>query len=268
MDLMILESIDLKEISSVDDPAQPTAKATIIKRTTKQEPDMSDKNTDVTKALDEQKATLEADFAKKLDEVTADLVKKQEFILSLSDAELGVYKALDAKSKKELDEMDDDEKKKKLTQKSANDEIVKFEGKEIRKSVVGTEAFELYKRMEALEFETAKALDKAHLTALEKRADDEFGSLAGTSLEKAEVIKAVEGLDSKSKDYLLAVMKQANDANKEAFVTKGSTKEADEAKSKLEKRNQKIEEIVKSENVSRHVAMEKAARQNPELFSH
>lgn len=266
MNLFILDDIELSEISGVDNPAQPTAKATIIKRSVKKEENMSDKVTDVTKALDEQKIALEKSFDEKLAKAVADHAKESNAILSMSADEVAVFKAMDGKERKELLDLEEDERKRRLKGKADKEEVVKFEGKDIRKSVVGEDAFELYKSLVASHAEIVKARDAEQLVRLEKRAADEFAELAGSDAEKAQMLKALDSMPAEVSKQFLAVMKTAKEHLAVATQKVGTQKAADEATVKKNAQQEYIAEIMKSDSLPRSKAMEKAARTKPELF--
>lgn len=279
MDLYILEEIDLHEISGVDDPAQPTAKATIIKRNNQEptkpasvektnEEKMSEKVTDIEKALAKNEEAL-AEVTKSLEDANAKSAKafaELDALMSMTQIEFETFKAMDADKKKELLELDEKERKKKLAKSAESEEIVKFEGKEIRKSAVGAESFAVYKRMIDMEAEVVKANEAATMVRLEKRASEEFAHLAGKPSEVAAVLKAMDAMPSDAKATLEAILKAAEVAAAEAFVTKGTEKAAAEAEVTKRSRDEKVSDIMKSRNVSKTRAMEIAAAEAPELF--
>lgn len=225
---------------------------------TTQETNMSEKDENLVKALEEQKNALEK---------AANLQKQLDFITSLTAEQLEVYKALDKKEREELDDLSDEDKKKKLTQKSNSDEVVKFEGKEIRKSAVGEEAFALYKRMDDMRLEVQKAKDAEEMVRLEKRASEEFKHLAGTPAEIASVLKAIETLDNSTKETIQTIMKTAEEAAANAYVQKGAKIAADEVELKKKAQAAKIAEIQETHKVSKSRAMELAASEDPKLFT-
>lgn len=191
-----------------------------------------------------------------------------EAMFALDGSELELLKAKSKEDQDELMKLTPEERKKKLKDEKATDEVVKFEGKEIAKSAVGDATFALYKRLEAMDIEVAKAKEAEEFAKLEKRASEEFGNLPGTEVEKAKILKAVSALDEEVKKNLEAILKAANEGNKEAFITKGSDKAADlkDADVKKSALDSKVAEIMKSRDVTKSKAYEIVGVENPELI--
>ena len=281
MERFILDDINLNEISAVDDPAQPTAKATIFKRAkeVQKEAGPSGDNTNpeeefmkpeeiekmVSEAVEATKAELTKSFA---DDLAKAVNEAFDTMLAFDGEELDLFKAKDKAAQDELMSMSPEERKKKLKGEKAADEVVKFEGKEISKSAVGDATFALYKRLEAMDIEVAKAKDAEEFAKLEKRASEEFGNLPGTDVEKAKILKAVGALDEEVKKSLEAILKSANEGNKEAFVQKGAkgAVDANDAVAKKAALDGKVSEIMTSRSVTKTKAFEIVAIENPELI--
>lgn len=281
MERFILDEINLNEISAVDDPAQPTAKATIFKRATKVQKDAgpSGDNTNpeedfmkpediekkVAEAVEASKAELTKSFGDDLAKAVNDAF---ELMLSFDGEELELFKAKAKEDQDELMKLTPEERKKKLKDEKAKDEVVKFEGKEIAKSAVGDATFALYKRLEAMDAEIAKAKEAEEFAKLEKRASEEFANLPGTDVEKAKILKAVESLDEEVKKNLEAILKAANEKNADAFVKKGAkvAVSADDAVAKKAALDGKVDEIMKNRSVTKSKAYEIVAVENPELI--
>lgn len=272
MSKRIMREFRIDEISSVDRPAQKGAKMTIMKREAEnldinKEDNMTNK---VEKTVEELSADL-ANVTKSRDETKAAL-EKAEKLAGMSDAEKTYLEKMcaDDKAKKEFMDMSSDERKAKMTAAKKNDETVVISGQTISKSEVGEGAFAIMKaQAEAIastEARIAKAEKAAAFAQFTKRAADELGNLPGTDVEKAEILEAVAALDDKIAKRLDAILKAANDAQKEAFEKKGVNKSVseDSAEGKLEKR---AKEIAKDEKISFEKAYVKALDENPALYA-
>lgn len=274
MERYILDDINLNEISAVDDPAQPTAKATIFKRagtsgehTNPEEESMTPE--EIEKKVSEAVTAKETELTKAFDEKLDEAVKLAfETMFAFDGDELELFKAKSKEDQDELMKLTPEERKKKLKDEKATDEVVKFEGKEIAKSAVGDATFALYKRLEAMDVEVAKAKEAEEFAKLEKRASEEFANLPGTDVEKASILKAVNSLDAEVKKNLEAILKAANEGQKEAFVKKGSDKaiDLDDIAVKKAALDSKVSEIMKARDVTKTKAFEIVAVENPELI--
>lgn len=99
-----------------------------------------------------------------------------------------------------------------------NDETVEVGGAQIKKSVVGDEAFKLLK---AQAKDIAKAKETAELAGFEKKANEEFGNLPGEAVAKAKVLRAVDKLDAETKAELEKMLKAGDAAMKGNFKPAG-----------------------------------------------
>ena len=288
----IITKLDLTEISGVDSPAQPTARATIMKRSPEHSVGDSDEvstlvteeniqlTNDVEKSVDESAVDSAADLEKAFDEKLAAAINAAyDAMFAFEPSEYELVKAMSKEEKDELMSLSPEERKKKLKAAIEGEEVAKFEGREVRKSSVGEDTFHLYKRLEAMEIqvakereakelEVAKAKEAEELAKLEKRASEEFGNLPGDASEIAAVLKALTSLDEEVAKSIEAIMKVANEAHETAFVEKGVKKapEADDVEVKKAALNTKIEDIMKSRSVSKSKAFEIVAAENPELI--
>lgn len=133
----------------------------------------------------------------------------------------------------------------------ATEETIKVGNTEIKKSVVGPEQFAMAKAL-ADERDTAK---------LEKRAESDFRHVVGTATEKAAVLRLVDGLpaDNPTRKAVEAIMTSAEKMAANAFDTLGAgggptpTQKAAQATF-----DQKVDEIMKRDDLPRHRAMSKA----------
>lgn len=102
-----------------------------------------------------------------------------------------------------------------------NDEVLNVGGAEVRKSAVGESVFNVMKAQQA---EIEKANDKVELAELEKAASTAYGSLPGTDIQKAAVLKAMKKkkpLDDEACKSLEAMLKAGNEAMNSLMSEKG-----------------------------------------------
>jgi polyhydroxyalkanoate synthesis regulator phasin len=147
------------------------------------------------------------------------------------------------------------ETRKALTE--ATDEVITVGGAELRKSAAGE-----------ANFSVAKALaDERDMAKIEKRAETEFGHVAGTVAEKALVLKAAQTMTEDARKALDAILTSAETMAKGAFgrIGGGAGPSATVAKA-AEEFDGKVAEIAKRDGISQPEAMTKARREHPELF--
>lgn len=224
---------------------------------------------EIEKKVSEAVTAKETELTKAFDEKLDEAVKLAfETMFAFDGDELELFKAKSKEDQDELMKLTPEERKKKLKDEKATDEVVKFEGKEIAKSAVGDATFALYKRLEAMDVEVAKAKEAEEFAKLEKRASEEFANLPGTDFEKASILKAVNSLDAEVKKNLEAILKAANEGHKEAFLKKGSDKaiDLDDIAVKKAALDSKVSEIMKARDVTKTKAFEIVAVENPELI--
>lgn len=156
-----------------------------------------------------------------------------------------------------------------VTEMAKNDEVIKLDGQEIRKSVVGEAAFSFMKkqaeRTDKLEKDAAEARAAELNTRMEKRAGDDFNHLPGTVAEKAEVLKSVEAMPAAAKTSLEKMLKAGEAAIVSAFQKighTGSQSSLDDAK-KFEKM---VDDEVASSKCTKNAAMAKVRKTHPDLF--
>lgn len=151
------------------------------------------------------------------------------------------------------------ETKKSLTE--ATDQVIKVGETEIRKSVVGE-----------AQFSVAKALaDERDLARIEKRAETEFGHVAGTTAEKALVLKAMGGMTEDAQKALTTILSSAEKMAKAGFERLGAGGGRDDPESDVAKAaatfNGKVSEIAKRDSIPEHEAMRKARLEYPAEFA-
>lgn len=139
----------------------------------------------------------------------------------------------------------------------ATDETIKVGGQEFKKSVVGEASFAVAKA----------AADERDQARVEKRAEVEFGHVAGTVAEKALVLKAIERLPDDAKAAAEKILLAAETMAKSGFSRLGSSGEQNPtAKAATQAFIEKVEEIEKTEKCDRMAAMRKARVAHPDLF--
>ena len=149
--------------------------------------------------------------------------------------------------------------------KRASDETLTVGETTVAKSAVGEATFAILKAQQA---ELTKAQETAAMVGFEKRADDELGSLIGTTKAKASILKAMAGMPDDARAALDTILKAANATFEKAMDRFGATGEnkVDITKASTDF-NGKVSEIAKRDNCGRAMAMSKAKAENPELFA-
>lgn len=195
-----------------------------------------------------------------------------EKIAKLSQDEKDFMTTLDAAGKKKFLAMEDSERADAMKVKKAGDEVVKIEGREIRKSVVGADTFEIMKaqakRIADNEAAITKAEEKAAKAEFEKRADDVYPHVPGTTEERGSMLKAVAKMDEPLRKSFEAVLTQSEALAKTAFEKLGVKPGEDPAALRKGAKDfeKRVSDLVTSEKLSKTAAMEKAAGLYPEEF--
>lgn len=194
-----------------------------------------------------------------------------EAFAKMSDKEKDHMKDMDEDAKKAFMALSADDRAKAVAKKAENDEVLKVDGTEIRKSEVGAAQFAVMKsqqdRIAKQDEEIRKERDERVMTELRKRADDEFEHVAGSTDERASMLKALSDMkDETVRKAFEAVFKQAEEMGKHAFDTlghrHGDTSIA-KAASDFEATVTKFEDGGK---VSKIEALRKARKADPEGF--
>lgn len=189
---------------------------------------------------------------------------------SMSDGEKTAMEEMDADQKKKFMAMSSADRKKLMGKRIADDEILEVGGATIRKSKVGEDVFAVVKfQQEQINLGTAdvkKAREEAETAKLEKRADDEFGNLPGTTVEKALVLKALAKEPEAVRKTFDVMMKAAQANVADAFKAIGSSGSKLEVAKGQQPFLAKVSEIEKVEKVSRLVALRKAQESFPDEF--
>lgn len=305
--LKVMEEFKIDEISAVDRPAQSHAKMTIMKReepveaetehdeedddddykeqtekgedtmTTKNEPTVADLQKQVAELSQQLEAAKKNDAAKQVEELTAKVTaletEKAALVAdaALSDVEKAFIAKMSDDEKKKFRGMSEKERADCMKKAAEADEVVKVDGQEIRKSVVGDAQFAMFqslaKRLEETEKMAKAEREAREATEFSKRAEEELNHFAGEVVEKAAVLKAIAGIaDEKVRGTLNAMLKSGNSALKTAFTTfghkDGRVNKSADANAFLKK----VDEIRIAEKCSHQDAMAKARKNYPEEF--
>ncbi len=152
-----------------------------------------------------------AETIAKMDDVT------KTYYQSLKDEGQIAFLKLSEESRKEIIE-------KSQIEKDADDETFSANGREIRKSVVGADAFEFMKAQQK-EVESANKLakserDKRQLADFMKQAELQYPNLPGDEKAKGEVMKALKDLPKETREALSTMLKSGNEAIESAQLFK------------------------------------------------
>ncbi|RWB66566.1 hypothetical protein [Mesorhizobium sp.] len=180
---------------------------------------------DAKKVADLEKSV--ADLTKRAEKAEADLAKANADLATANTKVTDLTKAADL---------------------AKNDEVLKVGETEVRKSAVGEASFAIFKAQAA---EMQKARDDAENARLEKRADDEFSHVPGTTAERAGMLKAISKVaDENVRKAFDAVFKQAEKLAGAAFETVGINKHevAGSPEAELEKM---ADDLAKKDNISK-----------------
>jgi hypothetical protein len=205
-----LSDLDLVEISAVDTPANQHAAVVLFKRVA------SESHSGYTNPVNPK---TEGDGSVTVEELTKKLEGFQTQVADLTKAAADATAAKDAAEAalaaltKSADEAGVDVKDGKIV-KRADPEFVEIDGEKVEKALVPAP---ILKAIEKQAAEIAKMQAKAEEVELAKRGDAELPNLAGTSLAKGRLLKAVEG-DAE----LLKALKAADAAMASAYTEKGT----------------------------------------------
>lgn len=252
---MSREKVTVEDLQKkVEDLKKQLDAATDASEDAKKAAEMQAKNDELTKQLEDLKAEL-------------DMAKAES---ALSDEEKAYMSDKDEKTKKAFMDMSAEDRQKAIAKSIDTDEVIKFEGNEIRKSVVGDEQFAVFKAMAKKAEETDKKLseetNKREQIELTKRAEDEFGHLPGEVESKVDVLRSINKIDDEDTRKCLEKMLEAGDkAIKAAFDTIGHDKET--LKKTENDFKKKVAEIKKRDECSQTEAMQKARQEYPEEFA-
>lgn len=243
----IMRRFKISELSAVDNPAQKHARMAIMKR--------ADDATNPGGSGDRAKEANMTDLEKiaNLESQIADLNKK------LTTAETSIAAITKARDDA-LTAAGDLQKSVELAK---SDEVITVAGQEVRKSVVGEGSFAVFKAQQA---EIVKVRDEAETSRLEKRADDEFGVLPGTTAERAAVLKYIASAPDEVRKTAEAILTAAQKTMVSAFNTVGNRGEKPAVSKGGGSFMVKVNEIAKRDGLGKADAMTKARRECPDEY--
>lgn len=142
----------------------------------------------------------------------------------------------------------------------ATDETLTVGGQEIRKSVVGEGQFSVTKAL----------MGERDAAKVEKRVEAEFAHVAGTTAEKALVLKAAAALDEPTQKALDAILASAENMAAAGFdrLGAGGGPVNEDVRKATGDFATKVAEIKKRDNCTNIEANKRAREENPELFDH
>lgn len=213
--------------------------------------------------LDESLGKAEGAEAAKLQKKVTRLTKK---VLSAAE----IAKTFGEKKKTDEEEAAEAARCKKAADDAANDDVLKVDGNEIKKSVVGDGVFSVLKAQQA-QIEKAEGIAKDERNRREmgeftKRAEEDLGHLPGKPVEKALVLKAMGGLEKDVQATLETMLKAGEAAIKSAYGALGGGGGNDNGgdPKAFEKR---VSEVAARDKISKTEAMAKARLEYPEEFA-
>lgn len=277
----------LDEISAVDRPAQPAARAVIFKRDGGLAPQpaggvgSSDTNTPGSSGAKEtqqmtDKTSAESQLEavnKRVAELTAELAIAKA-IGEFSDAEKNLYGGLDAAGQEAFLKLSREQRAERVRASAESNPVVytTLDGETFRKNddprmVSIAKSADEYRKALITERNERKTVE------LRKRAESELKSLPGTEVVKVALLRAIDGIsDEETRKGVAELLKAGNDAISKNFTESGTAAGADnpgsdeqlEAEAKLEKFAKGLRE--KDPKLSTWDAYALAAEQNPELY--
>ncbi len=298
---VIMEDFEIDEISAVDRPAQKHARMTIMKNEDGSA-DNAEKEGDVTMKTAEQLQKEVDDLTKKLEvatkkaeeasevaksfedlqksvkELEAKLAKadaekaealekskQNEVLARLSEDEKAALESLDKTEAKKFLEMSSADRRKVMKKLEESDEILKVGDRQIRKSAVGVETFEIFKAQQQ-QIEAAQEVARVEKAAREqaeftKRAEDELKHFSGEASVKAQILKVVsEVKDEQVRKQFEEMLKAGNGALKSAFERIGHKDGKGDLLKKADPTvfEKRVTEIANRDRISKSEAMSKA----------
>ena len=188
---------------------------------------------------------------------------------SMSAAEKEHMASLDKEGKGKFLAMSADERKKALKKSLDGDETLEVAGREIRKSVVGEDQFEIFKsqqvQIDKQSQELVKSEERRSKAELTKRAETELENLPGDLDAKIKVFKALVEMDEDARKPLEDMLEAGNKAVSAAFKQIGHGGGDGDVPAATEF-NKRVAEVKKREDCSATEAMQKAREEYPDEF--
>lgn len=238
-----LEIDDLEEISAVDRPAQPGARAVIYKRQSTPSTGASvgdtlplSKNSPGGAGGQGTQNMTNQEPAKQLETVTAQLAevtKRLEIadvLATFSDAEKSIYKSLDGAGQEAFRKLSPEQRADRVAQAGRENDVVykSLDGEVFRKSD-DPRLVAIVKRAD--EDRKALAVERAARATetLKKRAGEELSKLPGDEVAKVALLQAVDGIaDAGVRKAVSEILKAGNDAMTRALKSVGTSSGAGE----------------------------------------
>lgn len=268
-----LKDFKLKELSLVGNPANQHATISIFKNV--EDNHMPNEVNELQKSLEEKNTEIETLKAsvEKLNSTVATLEKKAK----MSD-----------KEKEYMDEMDDEEEKKKfldlssdarkslIAKRETNDETIMVAGQQVRKSAVGEHVFAVMKaqaeQAERDREELRKANDERLNAELKSIVETSFASLPGTVDERVAALKAIRQIENETaRKNIEAVYEIAEKSNSALFNSVGKSYSytpsngVSDVNKAYDEFNTKVQEVAKSFGLKEIDAIKRVSAENPEL---
>lgn len=191
----------------------------------------------------------------------------------MSDDEKAHHESLPTpEDKKKFAGMEPADRKAAMTKKAEGDEVLKVDGRDIRKSVVGEDMFAILKgtqkKMDDLAKQAQEDRDARVTTELTKRATDDFGHLPGKIEDTVAVLKSISGLPEAQRTHLETMLKAGDKAISAAFGKLGNKGGADPTNvTKSQGFSKRVEDIAARDKIGKSAAMTKARKEDPEGFA-
>ena len=241
----MLKDVKLNEVSSVGRGANQGALVSLLKMDTetqteeREETPQTEENMDLEKKLEE----LEASNTE-----LADKLAKSDWLASLNDLQKAHYAKLEGEDKEAFEKASAEDRQQIVTdaiaKAEAEDEILEINGSEVRKSVLGAEAFELLKTAQEEKDKLAKEIEDEKAKVVQKQLEDdaekEFAHLPGTPVAKAKVLEF-----ARSDDEVMKVLKAA-DAHAKTLTEEVGTNSAAEVNTEGLNSEEQLNELAKA----------------------
>ena len=169
------------------------------------------------------------EIQKMVDDAVAPVQKKLDLANALSkmnDETKLHYEGLDESGKESFLKMDDSARTSEIEKSKVSDEVIKMGDTEIKKSVVGNDAFQIMKAQQAQIDDgikkTQEAVAKSEMMEFTKTAELLYPNLPGKPEDKGAVLKSMSKMSAIEKATLETMLKSANSANEGLVEEVGS----------------------------------------------
>lgn len=277
----VMTDFRINELSGVTVPAQKGATVRLMKHDTQAQEQGTMK--EIAKALGLPETATEAEIVAKLNE-NAQASAASAAALATATAKAGMTDAERAYvAEKKFDDpaivafmaKDAAVRKSEVEAFNKSDESVIVDGRTVRKSAVGEEAFSVMKSMQArqdvLDARVLKAEEAAETARLTKAADEDYPHVAGSTDDRVLALRHIAKADEKTRAAFDAILKAAEATAKMAFIKVGGSGNGGSDSVTVEKAKTdflgKVNEIARANpSLSRSQAMSKAREEHPTLF--